>query len=80
MNMMNKLITIAIAAEILGLSRIRISQLVATSRIKAEKVGGIWLIDPDDLERFRQLDRPRGWPKGIGRDGGRHGKARKEIQ
>jgi len=55
-----KLLTVAEAAEIRGVSPRRIRKLCEDGRLKAEKVGRDWLIDPRSLERLQAL--PPGRP------------------
>jgi excisionase family DNA binding protein len=50
------------AAGILGVSDKRIRQFITSGRIKARKTGRDWLVDVDDFERFRAVDRPQGRP------------------
>jgi excisionase family DNA binding protein len=55
------LLTVAQAADLLGISPQRVRQLISAGRLKAEKAGRDWLIDPPDLEavRERKPGRPR---------------------
>jgi excisionase family DNA binding protein len=55
------------AAEVLGISTGRIRQLILAGRLKAEKIGQTWLIQPHELDGLR--DRKPGRPrhKGKGR-------------
>lgn len=57
---MNQL-TVAEAADALGVSPQRVRQLIAAGRLKAEKKGRDWFIEPPDLEavRERKPGRPR---------------------
>lgn len=62
-----RLLTIPEAAEEIGLSRVVLWRLVKKGTlpsIAAGKDGRFHLIDADDLEKFRNTDRPQGWPKG----------------
>lgn len=45
-----KLLTTSEAAEILGVTRWRISQLIQSGKLKAEKFGQIYLIKESDLD------------------------------
>ncbi len=56
-----KLLTLAEAATILGVSRIRMHQFCREGRI-GHKIAGRWLIIEDELRLFRQIPRPRGNP------------------
>jgi excisionase family DNA binding protein len=59
---MADLITTAEAAEKLGITSIRVRQLIASGRLPAKEYGQIWLIKPADLAkvRVRKTGRPRG--------------------
>jgi len=49
------------AAEILGVNRSRVRQLILAGRLKAEKFGRDWLINESDLDGVR--DRKSGRPQ-----------------
>lgn len=51
------------AAEYLGLSHVRVWQLIQKKRLHAEKFGRDWIITEAELVRFKQLDRPPHRPK-----------------
>ncbi len=55
-----KPLTVAEAAAVKGVSTRRIRALCEAGRIRAEKVGRDWLIDPKALDRFEPL--PPGRP------------------
>ena len=55
-------LTTAQAAAQLGCSRRRISQLIASGRLRAQRVGWQWLIAAADLDAVRV--RKPGWRKG----------------
>ncbi len=64
-------LTAAEAAERLGVIRRRVYHFIHTGRLPARALGGIWLIDPADLEKFAAKPRP------VGQAGGeRHGGAK----
>jgi excisionase family DNA binding protein len=52
-----ELVTVAQAAEIVGLSRVRIRVLVASGVLPAEKVGRDWLIRRSVVEKFARKER-----------------------
>lgn len=56
-----KLISAAEAAKRLNVTSSRVRKMIASGRLKATKVGIMWLIDPKDLEavRDRKVGRPR---------------------
>lgn len=51
------------AARELGLSHVSVWRHVDSGKLKARKVGPIWLIKRADLEAFKQLRRPIGRPR-----------------
>lgn len=56
-----KLISAAEAATRLNVTSSRVRKMIASGRLKATKVGNMWLIDPKDLEavKNRKVGRPR---------------------
>ena len=56
-----KVISTAEAAKRLGVTANRVRALIDAKRLKATKLGNVWLIDPKDLEAVRQRKpgRPR---------------------
>jgi excisionase family DNA binding protein len=56
------MLTIAQAAEKLGVSRQRVQALVAAKRLRATKFGNVYVIQEADLRRLKIG--PVGWPKG----------------
>lgn len=56
------LLTTAQAAERLGVTRWRVNALIKAGRLKAQKMGQIFLIEEGDLEavRVRKPGRPKG--------------------
>ena len=56
-----KIISTAEAAKRLGVTQSRVQKMIAAKRLKAIKVGNVWLIDPKDLEplKDRKVGRPR---------------------
>ena len=56
-----KLISAADAAKRLNVTSSRVRKMIASGRLKATKVGNMWLIDPKDLEvvKDRKVGRPR---------------------
>ena len=56
------MLTLQQAAERLGISSVRVHQLVTAGRIKAKQFGRQWAIEEVDLEAFARTDRPAGRP------------------
>ena len=56
-----KLISAVEAATRLNVTSSRVRKMIASGRLKATKVGNMWLIDPKDLDavRDRKVGRPR---------------------
>ena len=56
-----KVISTAEAAKRLNVTQSRVQKMIAAKRLKATKVGNLWLIDPKDLEavKDRKVGRPR---------------------
>ena len=56
-----KLISAAEAANRLNVTSSRVRKMIASGRLKATKVGNMWLIDPKDLDavKNRKVGRPR---------------------
>jgi excisionase family DNA binding protein len=56
-----KIISTAEAAKRLGVTANRVRAMIEAKRLKATKVGNVWLIDPKDLEavKNRKVGRPR---------------------
>jgi len=56
-----KIISTAEAAKRLGVTQNRVRALIEAKRLKATKVGNVWLIDPKDLDavKDRKVGRPR---------------------
>ena len=61
---LSDLITAAQAAEILGLSKERVSQLCKQGRLHAVKPGRDWVMSRQTVEQFAKIDRPEGRPPG----------------
>jgi excisionase family DNA binding protein len=57
-----KPLTLPEVAVHLGLSYQRVYQLVREGRLKAEKVGPIWLVHPREIHRFFAVPRKPGRP------------------
>lgn len=60
---MTQLLTTAEAAARLGLSTERITHLIWSKRLVAEKRGRDWLIDAESVEVYAATPRKRGRPK-----------------
>ena len=56
-----KIIGTTEAAKRLGVNASRVRALIDSGRLKATKVGAVWLIDPKDLDavKVRKPGRPR---------------------
>jgi excisionase family DNA binding protein len=56
-----KLISAAEAAKRLNVTSSRVRKMIASGRLKATKVGNMWVIDPKDLDAVndRKVGRPR---------------------
>lgn len=52
MSDLERLVTVAVAAELVGRSERRIRQLCSTGRISARKMGRAWLVDRVNLLEF----------------------------
>ena len=59
---LSDLITAAQAANILGLSKERVSQLCKQGRISAVKPGRDWVMSRQTVEAFGKIERPEGRP------------------
>lgn len=51
-------VSVADAADALGVSRVRVRQLIDAGRVRARKVGGIWLVDGASLPSASRRVRP----------------------
>jgi len=58
-----KLISVIEAAEQLGVSRVRVNQLISKGRLPALKIGRSFVVRESDLELVR--DRPPGRPAKV---------------
>lgn len=58
-------IGVSTAAQIVGVTKERIRVLVRNNRIKAEEVDGRYLIEREEINRFKQIPRNPGKPKKI---------------
>jgi excisionase family DNA binding protein len=61
-----KVIGTAEAAKRLNVTVSRVQKMIVAKRLKATKLGNVWLIDPKDLEavKDRKVGRPRKLRKG----------------
>ena len=55
-----RLISLPEAAELFGLSHSYLKQLAQKSRLHAQKVGGVWLTTPQDVENYIKSRQKRG--------------------
>jgi len=55
------------AAQICGVSADLIRRYCRDGRIEAHDIGGHWLIEPEEIRRFAEIPRKRGWPPGKSR-------------
>ena len=62
-----KIINTAEAAKRLGVTADRVRKMIEAKRLKATKLGNVWLIDPKDLDavKERKVGRPRNSRKGA---------------
>jgi excisionase family DNA binding protein len=62
-----KIISTAEAARRLGVTANRVRAMIEAKRLKATKVGNVWLIDPKDLDavKDRKVGRPRKSRKSV---------------
>jgi excisionase family DNA binding protein len=51
------------AARRLGLSMGRLTTMIRTGVLRAQKIGHTWVLDEAEVERVSKLDRPRGRPR-----------------
>lgn len=56
------MLTATDVANELKLSKTRVLSLITSGRLKATKLGPIYVIDPKDLEAFKQIKREPGRP------------------
>jgi excisionase family DNA binding protein len=49
-----------VASELGVTKQCIIANYIGRGQLKGEKIGGIWLIDRKDLERFKKMERPHG--------------------
>jgi hypothetical protein len=59
---MVELVSVSDAAEALRLNRARVRALAASGELTAQKIGGVWLIDPASIEQRREHPSPAGRP------------------
>lgn len=57
-----ELITVSEASLILQVCRERVIRFIWDGRLRAKKVGSMWIIDLQDLIRFDGIPRPNGRP------------------
>jgi len=55
-----RLISLAEASKIYGFSRIYLAELARRDRLKAQKVGNMWVTTPADVEDFIRSRKKRG--------------------
>lgn len=55
------------AADALGLHRSRVLHFINEGRLKAERRGRDWWLEPKDVEWFKAQPRQEGWKKGRAR-------------
>lgn len=63
-------ISVAEAAEKLGISAARVGQLIKSGDLKATKISRVWLLRPEDVEAFkgRAPHRPKSWTAELERE------------
>ncbi len=57
-------ITLAQAAELLGIDVSRLRRLAARGVLRARKIGRDWVTTRRDVDEFAAIERPPGWPRG----------------
>jgi len=64
-----KIITTTEAAKRLGVTPDRVRKMIEAKRLKATKLGNVWVIDPKDLDavKDRKVGRPRKSRKSPGK-------------
>lgn len=55
-----RLISLPEAAELYGFNRRYLSAIARKGRLKAQKVGGVWLTTPSDVEEYIRSREQRG--------------------
>ena len=55
-----RLISLPEAADLYGLSHSYLKQLAQKDRLKAQKIGGVWLTTPTDMETYISGRQKRG--------------------
>jgi len=53
-------------AQIMGVNESRVRQFILAGRLKAEKIGGRWIVRDEDIIEFNQMERRPGRPPGKG--------------
>lgn len=64
---MESWLTVTEAAELLGLTRSRIYNLIREGRLRSEKSGNLHKVSAADVEEYAASERKGGWPKGTPR-------------
>ena len=59
-----RLISLPEAAELYGFNRVYLNELARKGRLKAQKIGGVWLTTPQDLEIYIASRQKRGVYRG----------------
>lgn len=55
-----RLISLADAAAMYGFSHVYLKQIAQKGRLKAQKIGGVWLTTPKDMDDYVQSRQHRG--------------------
>ena len=55
-------VPVSLAAAQLGLSPRRVRALIQEEKLRAAKVGGVWIVQPQSVERRARVERPSGRP------------------
>ena len=55
-----RLISLSEAAEMYGLSTSYLRQIAIKGRLKAQKIGGVWITTPSDVETYIRTRHKRG--------------------
>ena len=57
-----EIVSVTVAAKELGLSNNRVRELIRAGKLPAQKLGREWAIIREDLEEFKNTERPTGRP------------------
>lgn len=61
-NVLSEVLTFSQAAESLGLATVTLRVQTQRGKLKATKVGSVWLVTKDEVERYRREHLGKGTP------------------